>query len=129
VAFDSVVHYTTFDKALDHPTREKGGVLGRKGKRDQSGLHDTEESALWITDAFFCLPFLLTPTEKGLYGGPSFGGADATTIVSTPQGISKADKSIHEFQASNQASMLVIERARLWRVYNRTIVAMGWRVS
>lgn len=100
--------------------------MGRNG--DESGLHDTKEGALWITDAFFCLPFLLTPTEKGLDSSPSFGGADATAIVSTPQGISKADKSIHEFQASNQATMLVVERAREWRVYNRTVVAMGWRV-
>ena len=97
--------------------------------RVQRGLHDTEEGAFWVADAFFCLPFLLTPTEKGLYGGPIFCGADATTIVSTPQGISKADKSIHEFQASNQTAMLMIERTRLWRVYDRTIVAMGWRVS
>jgi len=84
--------------------------------KEKEGLHDAKEGALWITDAFFCLPFLLTPTEKGLYGGPSFCCADATAIVSTPQGISEADQSVHEFQASNQATMLVVERARLWRV-------------
>lgn len=110
MVFDSKLHYAAFDKTFDHP-------------------NDTKESALCITDAFFCLPFLLTPTEKGLYGGPSTDGANAATIVSTPQGIGEADKSIHEFQASNQTTMLVVERTGLWRVRNRMVVAMCWRVS